>query len=238
LRFPQITIKLTRQIAATGAGLGAFGKSKSKLLLGSKKMRQTTIVVLSIFVAAFFTMSAWAQEPADTLKVDYFSNANTSGAPDGTLRIDYPGTVAQVSDGVKATAVPNICAYIFVFDVQQELSECCACLQTPDGLQTFSINNNLTNNPLTGVTLHTGVIKILSVAPVSNTCPLSSGAGYITPALRAWTTHIQNSHFTITETPSQDATLSVTEANRLGSECAAIVEVGSGAGICSCGTGD
>jgi hypothetical protein len=220
--------------------LGAFGLI-DHFFARETTMRQTTIVVLTILVAAFFTMSALAQEPADTLKVDYFSNANTAGAPDGTLRIDYPGTVALPSgNSTKSATVPNICAYVFVFDVNQEMSECCGCLQTPDGLQTFSVNTNLTSNPLTGVKLQNGVIKILSVTPVSNTCPLpgQGSTGDVTPALRAWTTHIQNSNFTLTETASQDATLSYTESNRLYSECQSIVEVGSGSGICSCGTGD
>ncbi len=187
-------------------------------------------------------VSAWAQEPADTLKVDYFSNANTAGAPDGTLRITYPGTVpVPVGDSTASSAVPNVCAYIAVFDSNQEMSECCGCLQTPDGLATLSVNNDLTSNPLTGVKLQTGAIKILSVTPVNNTCPLPgqpSGTGVITPAIRAWVTHIQNSNFAITETASQNATLSETEANRLGLECASIVVVGSGSGICTCGTGE
>ena len=56
--------------------------------------------------------------------------------------------------------------------------------------------------------------------------------------LRSWTTHIQNSNFTITETASQDANLSVAENVRAYDECLAIVLDGSGHGICSCGTGE
>jgi hypothetical protein len=158
--------------------------------------------------------------------VDYFSNANTAGAPDGTLRITDPGTSAG-----------NVCASIFVFDPQQELTECCSCLLTPDGLRTLSVNTDITGNPLTGVTLNTGLIKLVSTIPVNNTCPVPVR---VNPeaALRAWTTHIQNNNFSITETASQDATLSAGEANRLASQCYAIRLDGSGHGICSCGTGD
>jgi len=169
--------------------------------------------------------------PLDVLKVDYFSNANTAGAPDGTLRMTNPGTAPS----------GNICAYVLVFDPNQELTECCGCLVTPDGLRTLSVNSDLTSNPLTGVTLQTGVVKLFSVQPLNNTCPLpgTTAAGQLLePGLRAWTTHIQNSNFSITETASQDATLSVTEDVRGYAECAAIVLDGSGHGICSCGTGD
>jgi hypothetical protein len=196
--------------------------------------------VFAVCVLALCTASVWAgttgplttAPPAgitDVLKVDYFSNANTAGAPDGTLRITDPGT-----------ATGNICAYIFVFDPNQEMSECCGCLNTPDGLATLSVNTDLTGNPLTGVTLSTGLIKILSVSPISNACPLpgqTTGTDVIEPAIRAWTTHIQTGN-AITETASQDATLSAAEVVRLRNQCFAIVLDGSGKGICTCGTGE
>jgi hypothetical protein len=200
--------------------------------------------VLSILALTFFAAASWAStsnpvfgsssiatEPVDTLKVDYFSNANTSGAPDGTLRLTDPGTPTG-----------NVCAYIGVFDANQEMSECCGCLLTPDGLRTLSIDADLTSNPFTGVKLSTGVIKIVSVTPVNNTCPFpgtsKSAQFYTSGGVRSWATHIQNSNFAITETGSQDATLSVTENVRFYNGCVAIGLVGSGTGVCSCGTGE
>jgi len=176
-------------------------------------------------------VSAWAGTNAttpvtDTLKVDYFSNANTAGAPDATLRLDNPGT----SGG-------NICAAIYVFDAQQEMSECCSCLLTPDGLRTLSVNADLTSNPLTGVTLNTGVIKLVSTT-VPGACPAYPFSITPTPALRAWVTHIENKNFAVTETNAADATLSANEVTRLQAQCRAIWLDGSGAGQCSCGTGD
>jgi len=191
-------------------------------------MRRTTMLVVCTLVLALCAGYAAAQTapPADTLKVDYFANANTAGAPDGTVRMSNPGT----SGG-------NLCAAIFVVDPSQELSECCSCLLSPDGLRTLSVNTDLTSNPLTGVTLNTGTIKIVSVASKGGTCPLPTN---FTPtaAVRAWATHIQNSNFSITETASQDATLSSNEVANLKRECTAVQIAGSGKGICSCGTGD
>ncbi|MGA8868577.1 MAG: hypothetical protein WB510_16495 [Candidatus Sulfotelmatobacter sp.] len=187
-------------------------------------MRQTTLLVICLLTVGLLATAAWASTtppPADTLKIDYFANANTAGAPDGTFRVTNPGT----SGG-------NLYAAIYVFDPNQELTECCTCLLTPDGLRTLSVNADLTSNPLTGVALTTGLIKV-----VSSTGP-SAAKLYPTPAIRSWTTHIQNSNFSETETASQDATFSASEEGRLQSECNAILLDGSGHGICSCGSGD
>jgi hypothetical protein len=157
------------------------------------------------------------------LKVDYFSNANGSAStPIGQLRLTNPNTNGG-----------NINAAIYVFDTTQEMSECCECLLTPDGLATLSVNVDLTSNPLTGPPLlTTGLIKIVSTTGV-NPDKLAP-----TAAVRAWGTHIQGvTTFSVTETASQDATLSTAEVTRLDGECASIELDGSGHGICSCGTG-
>jgi hypothetical protein len=187
-------------------------------------MRQTALLVACTLALVLCAGTAWGQ--ADTLKVDYFANANTAGAPDGTVRLDNPGTAAG-----------NVCASIFVFDPNQELSECCSCLLTPDGLRTVSVDTNITGNPFTGVVLTTGIIKFVSTIPVAGACPLPTA---VKPeaALRAWVTHIQNGSFAITETASVDATLSTGEISRLAAECFGVKLDGSGHGVCSCGTGD
>jgi hypothetical protein len=194
-------------------------------------MTKKTSLVVSLLTLTLLVSSGWAATPvttppADTLKVNYFSNANTAGAPDGTLRITNPGTAAG-----------NVCASIFVFDPNQELSECCSCLTTPDGLRTLSVNTNVTGNPLTGVVLSSGVIKIVSTIPVAGACPLPTTVNS-EPALRSWVTHIQNGSYTETETASIDATLSSGEVTRLAAQCYGIKLDGSGRGICTCGTGD
>lgn len=190
-------------------------------------MRTTLLVVCTLaFALCTSALAVTTSPPADTYKVDYFSNANTAGAPDATVRLTNPGTAGG-----------NICASIYVFDAQQEMSECCSCLLTPDGLRTLSVNGDLTSNPLTGVTLNTGVIKLVSTATVGGTCPLPTSITP-TPAIRGFVTHIENNGFAVTETAASDATLSSAEVNRLNAQCRAINLDGSGKGICSCGTGD
>lgn len=176
------------------------------------------VLCLAVVVPAVLAQTA---PPPDTLKVDYFSNANTASAPDGTLRITNPNTIGG-----------NIYAAIYVFAPDQEMTECCACRLSPDGLRTLSVDTDVTSNPLTGVILTTGLVKIVST---TGPTPLKL---YPTAAIRAWTTHIQNSTFAITETASQDATLSTAEVTRLQQECNSIHLDGSGHGVCTCGTGD
>jgi len=192
---------------------------------------RTTVSVVCTLALALCAASAWAQSPttappADSLKVDYFANANTAAAPDASVRLTNPGTAGA-----------NICASIYVFDVNEEMSECCSCFLSPDGLRTLSVNTDLTSNPLTGVVLTTGVIKMVSSKVVGGACPLPTKITAIA-ALRAWTTHIQDVSYVETEGNSQDATLSSGELTSLQAECHAIGLDGSGKGVCSCGTGD
>ena len=164
----------------------------------------------------------------DVYKVNYFSN-NAGTAPDATVRMDNPGLTYG-----------NLCAMVYVFDADQQLSECCGCVETHNGLRTLSVRSNLTSNPLTGVVATNGVIKVVSAAVNDSPCDPTSN---VSPKanLRVWVTHIQNpvgTAFPITETESSDSTLGATELANLQAQCAFVNILGSGHGICSCGTGD
>jgi len=164
----------------------------------------------------------------DLLKVNYFTNANTTGAQDGTVQILNPGSPTG-----------NLCAQIYVYDSNEELSECCSCLVTPDGLRTLSVNTDLTSNPLTGVKLTTGSVSISAgyTSPSFNN-PCNPLNNIVSPTLRAWGTHIyaNGSSYQITESDYQDRTLGQWNDNLL-TDCAGVQTVGSGSGVCSCGTG-
>jgi hypothetical protein len=168
----------------------------------------------------------------DVFKVNYFAN-NVAAAPDATVRIDNPGLTYG-----------NLCAMVYVFDNDQQLTECCGCVETHNGLRTLSVKHDLTSNPLTGVISNNGVIKI--VASAVNNSPCDPTANVAPKAnLRAWVTHIQNNvgsatspAYPITETESSDSTLGATELANLQAQCAFISILGSGHGVCTCGTGD
>jgi hypothetical protein len=174
-------------------------------------------------------LSAQAIDPG-TFQVNYYANANTDGYPGATVQITNVGT----QDGAKGDASGNLCAMIYVFSPDQELDECCGCPLTPDGLITLDVNDNLTSNPLTAVTLFSGDIKIISSTgyPACNPRTPKPAAG-----IRAWATHIHGSS-SQTETAFSDSSLSASELSSLASKCASIISEGSGFGVCTCGTGD
>jgi hypothetical protein len=193
----------------------------------------------------------------DDFKVGYFANNGVAGAPDATVRIDNPGSAAVCVDGINPAGISDLCAMIYVFDNDQQLTECCGCLVTPDGLRTLSVRHDLIGNPLTGTVSNNGVIKIVSAAINNLPCALSgvspdisssnptcdpTGDVYPAPTLRAWVSHVQNkvgSAYPITETAFTDATLSDQELDfNLEEQCAFAQRLGSGKGVCSCGTGD
>jgi hypothetical protein len=187
---------------------------------------KTLLVAVAIFGIAI--IGAGAASAQDVYKVNYFSN-NAAPAPDATVRIDNPGLTYG-----------NLCAMVYVFDADQQLTECCGCVETHNGLRTLSVRSNLTSNPLTGVVSRNGVIKVVSAAVNNSPCDPTSN---VSPKanLRVWVTHVQNAVGTawpITETESSDSTLGATELANLQAQCAFINILGSGQGICSCGTGD
>ena len=189
------------------------------------RTRKTLAVVLAIAGTIPFAAGI-ASAQTDVYRVNYFSN-NLSSAPDATLRIDNPG----VTYG-------NLCAMVYVFDSDQQLAECCGCVETPDGLRTFSVKNDLTSNPLTGQVPINGVIKIVAAKPKGSVC---DPAANVTPApnLRAWVTHIDNpvgNTFPITETESSNSVLGASELAALQAQCAFVKTLGSGNGICACGS--
>jgi hypothetical protein len=191
-------------------------------------MTRKLAVVCSLFVALMvFAGLAQAQS---NYRVDYFANANTGGAPDATLRLDNDGSAAHA----------NLCADIFVFNANEEISECCSILETPDDLLTLSVNNNLNSNPATGTAIVTGVIKVVAAATTNGACPVPTHITTVTGAeIQGWATHIQNSNYTITETASQVSNLSAAELSNLAQQCGAVVKVDSGHGICNgAGAGD
>jgi hypothetical protein len=183
---------------------------------------------VALVIAGLVIVGAGIASAQDVYKLNYFSN-NAGSAPDATVRIDNPGLTYG-----------NLCAMVYVFDADQQLTECCGCVETHNGLRTLSVRHNLTSNPLTGVISTNGVIKIVSAAVNNSPCDPTSNVKP-TANLRAWVTHIQNAVGTtwpITETESSDSTLGATELANLQAQCDFVNILGSGHGICSCGTGD
>ncbi len=199
----------------------------------------TTTGVVTDQGASVNNLDALAFQPSSpVVLVDYFANANTPGAPDATVRIINPGTTDDpASNGTEAE---DLCALIYVFDANQEMSECCGCYISANGLLTLSVNKSLTSNPSQGTKLHTGVIKVVSSTQTKVNIGCDPTVIGPMPSLRAWATHIQNkvgTAYPVTEGESQAAVLGAGEQADLAEDCLVLEELGSGAGVCSCPPG-
>lgn len=163
------------------------------------------------------------------MTVSYFNlaNAKKSGI-DSTIRFSNPG----VTSG-------DLCAMIYVFDRNQEMNECCGCKISDSGLLTLSLVNDLTANTLTGKKPVAGVIEVVPSTPGPNG---QCNAGSLAPngVLAGWGTNVQASNgiYNVTEESYATTQLSNTEQAVLSGECSMMQVLGSGNGICSCGSGD
>ncbi len=200
-------------------------------------MKKLGLLLLPILaITLMLGGNAFAQNVGDSsvFFVTYYSNANTTGAPDEVLRLINDG--AQATEQYEGIPNGNLWASIYVFDDSQEMQECCNCFVSPNGLLSESVNKELTANSLTGrVALTRGVIKVISSTrndPTANT---------LEPGLRAWSTHTQATSnlpekgpFFVTETRLADANLSAAEESALEQSCSFAITLGSGYGVCSC----
>ena len=142
----------------------------------------------------------------------------------------------------------NICANVYTFDPAEELISCCACLITPNGLNTLSVRNDLISNTLTPGKPTSVVIKLVAStpAPIVGTCNASTPSANplnLVRGLRAWGTTLHALPTTPvtygqTETPFSPVELSATELSKITTFCGFIQSIGSGFGICkSCQVG-
>jgi hypothetical protein len=173
-------------------------------------MKKLGLLLFLILAVALMGGSAFAQGDNSTYFVTYFAN-NVTAAPDATVRF--------INDG---DTNGNLWAAIYVFDDSQELTECCACEVTPDGLLSESVKTELTANPLTGRVPARGVIKVISSSSFDPTATVP------TAGLRGWATHIQSTAnkypngpapYSQTETAFHDANLSSGEQALLQNLC-------------------
>jgi len=147
--------------------------------------------------------------------VTYYAN-NVAAAPDATVRF--------INDGDTGA---NLWASIYVFDDSEELTQCCSCEVTPDGLLSESVKNQLTKYPIRGIVPPRGVIKVISSSTESdvntNFAPNTPTAG-----LRGWATHIQSvanrypygpAAYSQTETTFADSNLGAGEKSLLEQLC-------------------
>jgi len=210
---------------------------------GAKTLALSAAAITIVLFVATVALSTAAFAQQSSYNYGYFVNANTTGFPDADMYVVNPGSTGGTSP------IGDLCANIYVFNPSQVIEACCSCKVTPDALTTFSLNTNLTNNPLQSATLHTGAIKVVSsavpaTATAASTCKNVAASSY-TPSgyLGIWITHVHvaNGTYSKSETSFLPGLLSTpntavanAELARLQTLCNFIVSDGSGIGICSC----
>lgn len=163
--------------------------------------------------------------------VTYYSNAPHSDAvPDQTVRI--------INDGDTGA---DLWASFYVYDDSQEMQACCSCGVTPDGLLSESVRRNLANNPLTGIPVSHGIIKIIS-SSVNASGPNFTNTTM--PGLRGWATHVQSvrnqypygpAGYSQTETALTASDLGLSDKTLQEELCFYIHLLGGGhQGVCNC----
>jgi uncharacterized protein YjdB len=162
------------------------------------------------------------------MAVSYFNLANARQTGfDDTVRLANPGLTSG-----------NLCAMVYVFNSKQVMNECCGCTISDSGLLTLSLANDLTSNTLTGKQPVTGVIEVVPSNPGPNG---QCNAASLSPngVILGWGTNVLPSatDVQVTEETFAQTQLSNTQASVLAGECSMIQQLGSGAGVCSCGTG-
>jgi hypothetical protein len=198
------------------------------------------LLVLAVAIALIAGGQAFAQNVGDRSNyyVTYFSNANTPGAPDATLRMINDGTPATTQVAGHLTN-GDLYASIYMFDDSQEMQECCNCVISANGLLSESVDSELISNTLTGRTITRGVIKIISG---TNPDPTDN---VLKAGLRSAMTHVQAQPavpgvavglYYVTESLVQDANLNSVEKEDLEITCGFVMYLGSGQGVCGCTT--
>ena len=203
-------------------------------------MKKLGFALLMLTIALMLGGNALAQNIGDSSVyfVTYYSNANTAGVPDATVRVINDGD--QATTDVEGVENGTLWAAFYIFDHSQEMRSCCACLITSDGLLSESVNKQLTANKFTGRgEMSRGVIKLVSSSTNDPTNPVA------TPGLRAWGTHVQRATNIpeggasyVTETRFANANLGKIELSNLANLCSFGLTLGSGYGYCPCTTED
>src|SRR4029077_18555564 len=145
-------------------------------------MKKLGFLMFMLALALMLGGNALAQNVGDNsvyFTTYYANNIVSAVVPDATVRI--------INDG--DSSLNDLWASIYVFDDSQELTECCSCDITADGLLSESVRKDLTSKPLTGIKPTRGVIKVISSSVYAGGTNFTNKP---TAGLRGWATHIQS----------------------------------------------
>jgi hypothetical protein len=192
----------------------------------------------------------------DAYQIDYLPAAG-AGIAGGYIDISNAGALGADAFGPLAGTTGRICVNVYTFTADEQESECCSCLVTPNALVHLT-SADLIGNPGNGVTPTLGlVVKLLATIPgpgvntqaafTSSTCNAAQTftAANLAPGMVAWATKFHSNPtaspatvLSLTETQFSSQALSQGELTKLTNLCQFLAGNQSGAGLCkSCTLG-
>lgn len=129
------------------------------------------------------------------------------------------------------------CADLYVFAEDQQLTECCACPVTPDGLVTLSVRDDLTSNPLTGEVPDRGVIALLTSLPMDGECDPTVPSLPTTSTTTSTTTTTSSTSTTMGTATTTTTTTLVTTTTIVTTTTTTVEGTARAAGLCDGLTG-
>jgi len=211
------------------------------------RKRESSWISYTILTVAIVVLAAGIASAQDAYQVTYYANPAGNKSPDSSIHIINPGTAVKTLNRNGYPIDGQLCAFIYVFNDDEQEEECCGCLLTADSEITLSLHTDLLGSPFNMRELtKDGVIKIVSgPANVPGPPPSCDPAAELndpivpTSELRAWSTHTQAQGSTNVETEEEFAAvpLSADELSFAENLCSDISGA-SGKGICTCGYGD
>jgi hypothetical protein len=169
----------------------------------------------------------------DSFQTRYFANLSSG---DGAVNMTNIGSLGGYDPS------GDICANVYVFAQDQQLSACCTCTLTPNHLTTLSVQKDLISNLLTPGIPTAITVAVVATSVSGGTCNASTiTASQLVPGLRAWGTTLHalpNGGYTVSETEFSPGLLSSSELTKVTQYCGFIQAIGSGYGVCgSCRNG-
>ncbi len=134
-------------------------------------MHKNSSLVFAILVASTIAFGQVQVNPGidiDAYQINYAANLNIG---DANVNITNTGVQGPFfgSAGAAGPTAGNICVNTYVFDAQEEEIGCCACLVTPNGLNSLSAQADLISNNLTPAVPTSIVIKLVASQPGQDT---------------------------------------------------------------------
>ena len=98
----------------------------------------------------------------DGYQINYAANLTVG---DSSVILTNTGEQGAFFGATPTPTQGNICVNVYTFDPSEEEISCCACLVTPNGLDSLSAKNDLINNILTPAVPNSIVVKLVASQP-------------------------------------------------------------------------